>query len=81
MAEKLKTYNRKMILLIETLKTLGKIESNKQFFEIIKISKQNYVPIKKGKMSFTIKQIETACLHFEINFNWIFEVEKNMFIK
>ena len=80
MAKKLETYNRKMILLIEILKTLGKIESNKQFFEIIKISKQNYGPIKKGIMSFTIKQIETACLHFEVNFNWIFGIEKNMFL-
>jgi DNA-binding Xre family transcriptional regulator len=69
----------KIFELIILLKELGKIKFDKDFCEIIDIQKQNLAPIKKGLAHFTAKHIENICKIYEVNANWIFGIENNVF--
>jgi len=40
---------------------------------------QTISKIKKGKSHFTVAQIETICIKFNVNANWIFGLEKKVF--
>lgn len=71
----------KIIELIEMLKTLGKINYDKDFCDAIGILKQNIAPIKKGKAHFTAKHIENICKIYDVNANWIFGANQNAFNK
>jgi hypothetical protein len=71
----------KIFELIKLLKELGKIEFDYEFCESIDIQKQNLAPIKKGLAHFTAKHIENICEVYEVNANWIFGVENQIFIK
>lgn len=69
----------KIFELITLLKTLSIISYDKDFCESIGVLKQNLAPIKQGKAHFTAKHIENVCKVYNVNANWIFDTEKNVF--
>ncbi len=71
----------KIFELIQLLKSLGKIQYDYEFCESIDILKQNLAPIKKGLAHFTAKHIENICMVYDVNANWIFGFENQIFIK
>lgn len=71
----------KIFELIILLKSLGKIKFDKDFCDSIGIKKQNLAPIKKGLAHFTANHIESICRVYDVNANWIFGLENNIFNK
>ena len=69
----------KIFELITLLKELGKIQFDYEFCESIEIPKQSIPRIKKGIAHFTARHIENICNVYEVNANWIFEKENNVF--
>lgn len=71
-----------MLQLPDILKTMGRIELKNDFFEIIKMPKQNYYAMRRKEdtaQHFTAAQILIVCKKFNINANWIIGLDKNMF--
>lgn len=71
----------KIFELIQLLKSLGKIEYDKDFCDSIRVLKQNLAPIRQGKAHFTAKHIEMICKVYSVNANWIFGIENQIFNK
>lgn len=72
----------KMLEVRDLLKADGKIRFFKQFYAVIKISKENVYRIEKGLgVHFTREQIYLACSEYGINANFIFGFEKSMYRK
>jgi hypothetical protein len=76
---KLPITDSRMLKLIELLKDTGKIETRQEFLDAIDVPKQNIYNIKIMKQSFTTKQIGAACDLYNINVNWIFGLEKEIY--
>mgnify|MGYP000336039889 CR=1 FL=1 len=66
---------KKMLELIEILKTKKVIRYNKDFCEAINLLPQNLIRIKNGEAHFAPEHIRAACKEFGVNANWIFGVE------
>jgi hypothetical protein len=71
----------KILFLIEKLKELEIIKSEMKFCESIELKRQNLTRIKKGVAHFTPVHIQNVCKVFKVNANWIFDIEKNTFLK
>lgn len=71
----------KIFELIQLLKSLGKIQFDKDFCESIDIPKQSIPRIKKGIAHFTARHIENICAVYGVNANWIFSIDNQIFIK
>tara|TARA_R110002126_G_scaffold42182_1_gene122121 strand:- start:537 stop:779 length:243 start_codon:yes stop_codon:yes gene_type:complete len=69
-----------IIKLIDILTVENKISSKTEFYDEIKSSRQTISKIKKGINHFTTSQIEIICKKYNVNANWIFGIEKNIFI-
>lgn len=69
----------KIFELITLLKELGKIQFDYEFCESVGIPKQSLPRIKKGIAHFTARHIENICTVYEVNANWIFGTQKNIF--
>lgn len=76
---KTNTVNERMFLLIEYLQNKGFITYRQEFLDVIDLKKQNYRRITMGEASFTVEHIRLACKHYNINANWIFGMEKNIY--
>ncbi len=50
-----------------------------EFDKVTGIQRQNIQRIKNGEASFTAKQIEIICKTYDINANWVFGTQKNVF--
>ena len=74
-------YDTRMIQLIKILQTLGTITYQFEFADSLGMHKQALTQIKTGKGGFTPAQILTACKLWKVNANWIFGIEKEVFIK
>lgn len=72
--------DKNIIALIERLIFENKISSKTEFYDEIKSSRQTVSKIKKGINHFTTSQIEIICKKYNVNANWIFGLEKNVFI-
>lgn len=71
-----------MLMLPDILKHQGIISAKNDFFNLIKISKQNYYKIKRrepGAQHFTAAQILATCEKLGINANWIMGLEDNIY--
>ena len=79
MPPKLNISDRNMLKLISSLKSTGAIRFNQDFFDEIDFLKQNFVNVKAGTQHFTVSHIENACKKYNVNANWIFGLEKEMF--
>jgi DNA-binding Xre family transcriptional regulator len=73
-------YDKNILHLIEILSTEKKIKSKTEFYSEIKIIRQTISKIKKGINHFTPSQIEIICKRYNVNANWIFGLEKNIFL-
>lgn len=71
----------RMIKLINVLKKEGIIKFRQEFFDVIGMQRQNYRQVLLNKQNFTIEQIHKASKKYNINVNWIFGFENNMFRK
>ncbi|MEC4049321.1 hypothetical protein OX284_007750 [Flavobacterium sp. SUN046] len=65
--------------LIGILQDLHLITLKRDFYENIGILKQNLSGIKTGRNHFTHKHILNICKHYNVNVNWIYGLEKNVF--
>lgn len=74
------TTDKKMLDLIEILKTIGMIRYDKDFADSIGMIKQHLTPIKAGKQHFTPAHIEKAIKVYKVNANWIFGVSDKIFL-
>lgn len=73
------TTDKRILRLIELLIFQKKISSVKHFCQEIGILEQTVCKIKKGGNHFTVQQIESICKKYNVNSNWIFGVQKNVF--
>ena len=73
-------FDAKIFHLIELLKNLGKIDFEKDFCNDIGLLKQNLQRIKKGLAHFTPNHIQSICLVYNVNANWIFGIENHIFM-
>lgn len=73
-------YDKNIIQLIDILFIEKKIRSKTEFYNEIKIIRQTISKIKKGINHFTPSQIEIMCKKYNVNANWIFGLEKNVFL-
>ena len=77
-----KTYisDKKMLILIDTLKSFNKIKYDIDFCNAIGLRKQNLTNIKNGINHFTPEHIEKVITLFKVNANWIFGISNKVFI-
>jgi hypothetical protein len=73
-------YDKNIITLIDILTVENKISSKTEFYDEIKSSRQTISKIKKGINHFTPLQIAIICKKYNVNANWIFGTEKNVFL-
>lgn len=81
-SEKLTTPESRIVYFIEHLKNSGKVRFKEEVFENTGITRQYFTNIKRGdqdKKRFTTTQIQLLCKHYNVNANWIFGVEKEMY--
>ncbi|OHT44472.1 helix-turn-helix domain-containing protein [Flavobacterium tructae] len=62
-----------VLLFQKVISTIG------NFCDVIGMKQQTISKIKKGVAHFTVSHIETICQKFNVNANWIFGREKNVF--
>lgn len=74
------TSDNQMLLLIDLLKSYGKIKFQNDFCEATGVLKQNLNNIKNGDNHFTPEHIEKAVKTYNINANWIFGVSDQIFL-
>lgn len=75
------TSDKKIIQLIDILKSLGKISNTSDFCKSIGFFKQNITRVKNGSTHFTPLHIEKICKHYDIDANWIMGFESTIFRK
>lgn len=73
--------DQRILLLIPILKDLNMIESGTDFATSIGMKKQNLNNIKNGIASFRPNHIKNICKTFNVNANWIFSLQENVFRK
>lgn len=73
-------YDKNIITLIDILLIENLVPSKTEFYNIIKSSRQTISKIKKGINHFTPLQIAIICKKFNVNANWIFDTEDNVFL-
>ncbi|TWP28466.1 hypothetical protein ETU09_05950 [Apibacter muscae] len=76
----MKSINDQMIALIDILKKENKIRFDADFCRSAEIARHYLVAVRKGQSNFTIKHVKNICLKYEVNANWIFGIQKNIFI-
>lgn len=73
------TSDKNIIELIDLLRYQKKISSIKDFCKEIGMQEQTVSKIKTEINHFTVLQIESICKKYNVNANWIFGIEKNIF--
>jgi transcriptional regulator with XRE-family HTH domain len=73
------TSDENIIQLIDLLKYQKKISSTKDFCKEIGVLEQTVSKVKKGLNHFTVLHIEIICKKYNVNSNWIFGIQKNIF--
>lgn len=73
--------DKRIFYLIDLLIFEKKIDSVRQFCVEIGMLEQTVSKIKKGINHFTLIQVQNICKVYNINSNWIFDIEKNMYRK
>ena len=73
------TTDKRILRLIELLIFQKQLSSIRDFCGEIKIFEQTITKIKNGTAHFTVLQIESICKKFNVNANWIYGIENNVF--
>lgn len=76
---KMKNPDEKILRLIEYLIFTKKVKNATDFCNEIGLLKTTLTRIKKGTSHFTVSQINTTCKKFNVNVNWIFGFESQVF--
>ncbi|EJL66909.1 helix-turn-helix domain-containing protein [Flavobacterium sp. CF136] len=71
--------DQRILRLIELLIFQNKISYSVDFCKEIGMLPATLSKIKKGITHFTVNQIETICIKYNVNANWIFGLEKKVF--
>ena len=71
----------KILELIEVLKSHNLIRFEQDFCDEIGLLKQNIYRIKKGLAHFTPEHIKSICVVYNVNANWIFGIENQIFTR
>ena len=72
--------DKKILDLIDLLKYQKIIATTKDFCNKVGMADSTVTKINKDKAHFTPQHIENICEVFNVNANWIFGSEKNMFL-
>lgn len=71
--------DKAILRLIDLLIFEKKIKFESDFANSISMLPQTLSRIKSGKNHFTVLQIQSICRHYNVNANWIFGIQKNVF--
>jgi transcriptional regulator with XRE-family HTH domain len=71
--------DERILRLIDLLIFQKKITYTKDFCQEINVLEQTISKIKKGTSHFTVEHIQSICKKYNVNANWIFGMEKNVF--
>lgn len=69
----------KILGLIDMLIAVGTIDYAKDLCIAIGMPKQSITRIRQGKAHFTSQHIANICKIYNINANWIFDIQKNVY--
>lgn len=73
------TPDQKIIRLISYLKFKRIINTEKEFCESTNVIRQTLYKIRNSTASFTVEHIENICRNYNVNANWIFGIQNNVF--
>lgn len=76
----MKKIDERLLTLIHLLKSQNNIKTLNEFCEGIGILRQTVHKIRKGEASFTVSHIDEICKKYNVNANWIFGIESNVFM-
>jgi DNA-binding Xre family transcriptional regulator len=71
--------DKRIVRLVEWLIFNKKVVTAKEFCQSVDLLEQTYSKIKKGTCHFTVTNIDNICKKYNVNSNWIFGTEKNVF--
>lgn len=78
--KKLNIATTRMLKLIDLLKDNGTIIYRQEFLDVIDMPRQRFRQIADLKIQdFRLEHIQKACKKYNVNVNWIFGIEKNIF--
>jgi hypothetical protein len=72
--------DKKMLKLIEILVAKNYYHNEKQFCTENKILNTTVSKVKSGICHFTVPQIEEVCKKHQVNLNWVFGIDDNVFL-
>ena len=71
----------RIIRLVDLLLFKQKISSKDEFYNKIEITRATFSKIKNGYPNhFTVTHINNLCKHYNVNANWIFGLEEEVFL-
>ncbi len=73
--------DKKILYLIDLLIFNNKIDNVRQFCKKIGMLEQTISKIKKGASHFTVKHIKSIGEVYNVNINWIFDIEEVIYLK
>ncbi len=73
------TSDKQILHLIDVLIFKKKIKNPSEFCDSIGLLRQTLTKIKNGKQHFTPPYIELICKTYNVNANWIFGIENEIF--
>lgn len=76
---KINETDTKIFELIEILKKGGQVKNTAGFCMAIKMPPQSTTKIKQGIAHFTAEHIKSICSIYNVNANWIFGLQDNVF--
>lgn len=68
-----------ILKLIEILKSSGTIRFDKEFCDTADILHSNLIKVRKGGSRFRVHHIENIIKEYNVNPNWLFGIEENVF--
>jgi transcriptional regulator with XRE-family HTH domain len=76
----MKNPDERILRLIDLLKYEKKITTQQEFCEAIGMVRQTITKIRNQTSYFTVKQIDIICKKYNVNANWIFGIQTNVFL-
>jgi hypothetical protein len=71
--------DKSVLKLIDLLIFNKKVKNIRQFCLITNIPETTPSKVKNGVLHFTVQQIQSICLAFDVNANWLLGMEANVF--
>lgn len=73
------TPEERIVEFIDVLKDTGKIRFREELFRQTGMKRQYFNLVRSGKNRFTTNHINAIVKHYNLNANWVFGVDSNMF--